>query len=240
MKTVKTLLLVLFLFSPVFAQELPPVAAPIKAVIKGPKEALAGTLIVVSNEDAIGDNKVWILPEGIKDQVAVCTNSIFAVLPTPGEYKFGLIVADKQANIAYTFITIVAKKQISVPEVTPDPITPPTSPKTFTALRTVSVTGSSFLADNETSKRLNVELTRLATSIKGKALPEAKAEVQKGLEQVFATRSYESRKKDWISNWRLQVNAELDKLQITDTNTYSQAMLAIAGALCMDGKCPIP
>lgn len=235
MKTVNSLLIAIFLFCPVFAQDLPPVAAPIKAVIKGPKEALAGTLVVVSNEDAIGDNKVWILPEGIKDQVASCSNSIFAVLPTPGEYKFGLIVADKQANIAYTFITIVAKKQISVPDVDPPP-----GPKTFTALRTASVTGSSFLADNETSKRLNVELTRLATSIKGKTLPEAKGEVQKGLEQVFANRSYESRKKDWISNWRIQVNDELNKLQITDTNTYSQAILAIAGALCIDGKCPIP
>ena len=222
----KSLLIFLCLFSPVFAQD-------VKAVIKGPKEVLAGTLVFLSNEDAIGDNKVWIFPEGLKEQVATCTTSVFLVLPTPGDYRFGLIVADKSANIDYTFITIKATGTV----VTPPP--PPPPQQTFNALRKASIVGSSFLQDNETSKRLSVELARLSNSITDKPLPEAKAEVVKGLEQIFATRSYESRKKDWINNWRLQVNEELNKLSIPDTATYSAALLAMSSAFCIDGKCPV-
>lgn len=218
----------LCLLSPVFAQP------PLKAIIKGPKEVLAGTLVFLSNEDAIGDNKVWIFPEGLKEQVATCNTSVFLVLPTPGDYRFGLIVADKSANIDYTFITIKATGTVVVPP------PPPPLLQSFTALRKASIIGSSFLQDNETSKRLNVELTRLANAIVGKSLPESKAEVVKGLEQVFATRSYESRKKDWINNWRLQVNEELNKIDIPDTATYSAALFAMSSAFCIDGKCPIP
>jgi hypothetical protein len=235
----RTLLLFLALSVSVLSQETAPA---VKAVIKGPKEVLAGTLVFLSNEDAIGDNKVWMLPDGVKDQVASCGTSIFLALPKPGEYRFGLIVADKSANIDYTFITIKAVANItSDPTPTPIPIpTPiPVPPTGFAGLRKASTVGSSFLQDNETSKRLNTELTKISSQLSSLPLPEAKQVVVRTIESVLSARSYESRKKDWLTNWRYPINSELEKLQITDTATYSAAVLAIAGSLCIDGKCPI-
>ena len=226
----KSLIIFLCLVSSTFAQ------APLKAIIKGPTEVLAGTLVFISNEDAVGDNKVWIFPEGLKEQVATCASSVFLVLPTPGNYKFGLIVADKSANIDYTFITIKAVSSVTVPPVEPPPVVTP--PSSLLPLRKISQAGSSFLLDNETSKKLNIELTRLSTAILTKSLPEAKLEVIAGLDRVFASRSFESRKKDWITNWRIPIGAELDKLNL-DVPTYSAALQAIAGSLCIDGKCPL-
>lgn len=51
----RPLLLFLLLVLPVMGQD-------IKATIKGPTTALAGTLVFLSHEDSVGDNKVWIIP----------------------------------------------------------------------------------------------------------------------------------------------------------------------------------
>jgi hypothetical protein len=86
----RPLILFLLLAIPVFGQDL-------KASIKGPSTALAGTLVFLSHEDATGDNKVWIIPEELKSASASCGSNIFFSIPTPGKYQFGLIVANKQA-----------------------------------------------------------------------------------------------------------------------------------------------
>ena len=108
----RTLIAFLLLTIPAFAQEL-------KAAIKGPATALAGTLVFLSYEEATGDNKVWIIPDELKSASASCGSNIFFSIPTPGKYQFGLIVANKQAEIAYSWHEINVTGSIAPPPTPP-------------------------------------------------------------------------------------------------------------------------
>jgi len=233
-------LLLLLLLLPGISQ------AEVKATIKGPKEVLAGTLLFLSSEDAVGVNKVWMIPEELRSTSASCGENIFFAIPKAGDYRFGLVVADKEANIDYTFVTI---KVYNLPPTTPDPVVtpPPTTPTpipvpapTFIELRKASTTGSSFLADADTATKLNQGLTAVGNSAATKTIQELETDATRVIENVFATRTGISRSKDWITQWRIPVNNELRKLNITDPKVYGQALIAIAGSICINGQCPLP
>lgn len=214
-----------------FAQVAPP-----KAVIKGSKEVLAGTLLFLSYEDAVGDNKVWLIPDELKENAATCQSNIFFSIPKPGVYKFGLIVANKEAAIDYCWHEVTVKGGLLPPEKPVDPVVPtpiPDKPNYFEKLKEASKVGSQALGDPATATKLAATINSTATSAQNLPLSEATLAMQQAITIVLATRTRESfRTKDWESRWRRPVNEELKLLNPTDTLSYIAAMRAAADGIC--------
>lgn len=199
-----------------------------KAVIKGPTESLAGTLTFLSSEAAVGDNKVWIIPDEMKNASSTCGSTIFFSIPTPGIYKFGLIVADKQANIDYTFHQIIVKGSTTTPV---DPPTGPIDPipGQFTKLKTASSAGIKQLQDWPTTTSMKNSLSSALTVTKSLPLSEKIKTVQATVGAVLGGRSNESyRTKDWETLWRIPINKELVLLP---PDQYQQAMEVVVETL---------
>lgn len=236
MKTFNPLVFVLlFLCQVASAQDSPTV----KATIKGPSTALAGTLVFLSHEDAVGDNKVWIIPEELKTQSASCGTSVFFSIPSPGKYQFGLIVSDKSASIDYKFHTIEVVGSIpTTPGPGPTPVTPPPPPTTnFDSLRQVSKNGTDTLKDPSTTQLLQTNLLKTINNLPP-TLPEAKGAVTATVELCFSIRQPESRGKDWLNLWRIPIDREIAKYNPQDVGSYKECMKAVVRGLCVNGVCP--
>lgn len=240
MKTFSPLVfaIIVFLSLPIAGQESP----ALKATIKGPSTALAGTLVFLSHEDAVGDNKVWMIPEELKSQSASCGTSVFFSIPTPGKYQFGLIVADKQANIAYSYHTItvtspgVTTPPPTVPPTLPPTVPPPTAPN-FDSIRAVSRAGVDALNDPATTQLLQTNLLKVVNSLPP-TLPEAKGAVTATIELCFSMRQPESRGKDWLNLWRIPLDREIAKFNPQDVGSYRECVKAMIRGLCVNGTCP--
>jgi len=208
-------------------------AEPPKAVIKGPTEVLAGTLLFLSNEEAIGDNKIWMIDDELKSQSASCGSSIFFAIPKPGKYTFGLVVANKEAQIDYTFHTILVKSQPGTPPSTEQPPstfpTPPTSPLLQEITR-VSKLGVTSLNDPPTASALQQALTNQLQTL-STSLPEAKSQVASTIETVLLFRGPTSRTKDWLNLWRKPVQNSIEKSPPQNTAEYKQVLLAMIEGL---------
>jgi hypothetical protein len=244
-QTSKTAPYVLFVWLVFFAQVALGQDTPsVKATIKGPSTALAGTLVFLSHEDAVGENKVWIIPEELKSQSASCGTSIFFSIPSPGKYQFGLIVADKTAAIDYKFHTIEVVGSIpTTPPGTgptpPNPPTPPTPPAipNFDSIRQVSKAGVETLKDPSTTLLLQTNLLKTINNLPP-TLPEAKGAVTAMVELCFSTREIGSRGKDWLNLWRIPIDREIAKYNPQDVGSYRECMKAVIRGLCVNGVCP--
>jgi hypothetical protein len=213
----------------------------IKSNIKGPTTALAGTLVFLSHEEAVGDNKVWIIPDEIKSASASCGSNVFFSIPTPGKYQFGLIVADKQANIAYSWHTIdVVGSAVAPAPPTPTPTpTPVTPPQSYESIRLTSRTAVDSLQDPSTTSLLASSLTNLLPKLPGD-LPSAKGLVTSTVETCFAMRQPTSRTKDWLNVWRIPIDKEIGKANPQTIEEYRECLKAVIRGLCVNGKCPNP
>jgi hypothetical protein len=213
----------------------------IKSAIKGPTTALAGTLVFLSHEEAVGDNKVWIIPDEIKSASASCGSNVFFSIPTPGKYQFGLIVADKQANIAYSWHTIdVVGSAVAPAPPTPTPVpTPVTPPQSYESIRLTSRTAVDSLQDPSTTSLLASSLTNLLPKLPGD-LPSAKGLVTSTVETCFAMRQPTSRTKDWLNVWRIPIDKEIGKANPQTIEEYRECLKAVIRGLCVNGKCPNP
>jgi hypothetical protein len=221
---IRTTTLVFLLLANIAYGQLPPP----KAIIKGPTEALAGTLVFLSSEDAIGDNTVWMISEEIKASAATCGKNIFFSLPIPGTYRFGLIAANKDAAVDYIYHTIKVIPSGNSGPVDPTPVDPP-PPTSFESLRVASQTGITTLNDPETAKSINAAITAALQQPPGTKLETVVVAVSTAIENALAKRSRESfRTKNWLGLWRVPVNLELDKLRLTTTESYIAAMKVVA------------
>lgn len=236
----RTLIAFLLLTIPAFGQEL-------KAAIKGPATALAGTLVFLSHEEAVGDNKVWIIPDELKSASASCGSNIFFSIPTPGRYQFGLIVANKQAEIAYSWHTITVTGSIApTPTPTPGPINPsPVNPSpgnpppSYESIRLTSRAAVDTLQDASTTSLLASSLINVLPRLPS-YLPDAKGLVTSTIETCFAMREPTSRRKDWLNVWRIPIDKEMAKANPQTTDEYRECLKAVIRGLCVDGKCPNP
>jgi hypothetical protein len=234
----RPLILFLLLAIPVFGQDL-------KASIKGPSTALAGTLVFLSHEDATGDNKVWIIPDELKSASASCGSNIFFSIPTPGKYQFGLIVANKQAEIAYSWHEInvtgsIAPTPPPTPPPTPGPINPSPNPTpSYESIRLTSRAAVDTLQDAATTSLLASSLINLLPKLPS-YLPDAKGLVTSTIETCFGMREPTSRKKDWLNIWRIPIDKEIGKANPQTVEEYKECLKAVIRGLCVDGKCPNP
>jgi hypothetical protein len=234
--------LLLFLLS-----VLPVMGQDIKATIKGPTTALAGTLVFLSHEDSVGDNKVWIIPEDLKSQSASCGANVFFSIPTPGKYQFGLIVADKQANITYSWHTINVTSPIAPtppfqpptqPPVQP-PVPPPVTSPSYESIRLTSRAAVDTLQDAATTSLLAGSLTGLLPKLPN-YLPDAKGMVTSTIETCFLMRQPTSRSKDWLNVWRIPVDKEIAKANPQTVDEFKECLKAAIRGLCVNGNCPNP
>jgi hypothetical protein len=226
----RSLILFLMLVVPALGQE-------IKASIKGPNTALAGTLVFLSYEDAKGDNKVWIIPDDLKSQSASCGANVFFSIPTPGEYKFGLIVADKQANIDYSWHTITVTA--SIVESPQPPVTNPKpgDPPNYESIRLTSRAATETLQDPTTASLLTSSIANLIPKLPT-YLPDAKGMVTSTIETCFGMRPPASRSKDWLNIWRIPVDKEIAKANPRTIEEYRECLKAVVRGLCLNGTCP--
>lgn len=233
----RTLIAFLLLTIPAFAQEL-------KAEIKGPATAIAGTLVFLSHEEATGDNKVWIIPDELKSASASCGSNIFFSIPTPGKYQFGLIVANKQAEIAYSWHTITVTGSIA-PSPTPPPTPGPTNPSpidpspNYESIRLTSRVAVDTLQDASTTSLLASSLINLLPKLPSH-LPDAKGSVTSTIEMCFSMREPMSRNRDWLNVWRIPIDKEIGKANPRTVEEYKECLKAVIRGLCVDGKCPNP
>jgi hypothetical protein len=232
----RTLIAFLLLTIPAFSQEL-------KALIKGPATALAGTLVFLSHEEATGDNKVWIIPDELKSASASCGSNIFFSIPTPGKYQFGLIVANKQAEIAYSWHEInvtgsIAPTPPPTPPPTPGPINPSPNPTpSYESIRLTSRAAVDTLQDASTTSLLASSLINLLPKLPT-YLPDAKGLVTSTIETCFGMREPMSRKRDWLNVWRIPIDKEIGKANPQTVEEYKECLKAVIRGLCVDGKCP--
>jgi len=227
---------------PAFGQEL-------KASIKGPATALAGTLVFLSHEEATGDNKVWIIPDELKSASASCGSNIFFSIPTPGKYQFGLIVANKQAEIAYSWHTINVTGMVAptppptpppAPGPTPGPINPSPNPTpSYESIRLTSRAAVDTLQDASTTSLLASSLINLLPKLPT-YLPDAKGLVTSTIETCFGMREPMSRKRDWLNVWRIPIDKEIGRANPQTVEEYKECLKAVIRGLCVDGKCPNP
>jgi len=212
--------------------------AQTKAIIKGPTEVLAGTLLFLSHEDAVGDNKVWIIPEELKSSSASCASNIFFSIPTPGTYSFGLIVADKNANIEYAFHKVVVKSLtpppttpiITPPTPTPTPVPTPVDPS-YNELRKASTMGLKALQDPTTTEALRTSLLSALEATRNLSVAETKMAVKNTVGIVFGNRPSDLYKNSWYSLWRVPVDKEL---ALIPEAQYREAIKALTETLCKD------
>lgn len=229
----RSLIVFLFLAIPVFGQEL-------KSAIKGPSTALAGTLVFLSYEEAVGDNKVWIIPDELRSASASCGSNIFFSIPTPGKYQFGLIVANKKAEIDYSWHTInVTGSPMPVPDPSPSPVPVPSPKPSYESIRLTSRTAVDTLQDAATTSLLASSLINLLPKLP-QYLPDAKGSVTSTIETCFSMREPTSRKKDWLNVWRIPVDKEISKANPTTTEEYRECLKAAIRGLCVNGNCPNP
>jgi len=234
----RTLIAFLLLTIPAFGQEL-------KAAIKGPATALAGTLVFLSYEEATGDNKVWIIPDELKSASASCGSNIFFSIPTPGKYQFGLIVANKQAEIAYSWHEInvtgsIAPTPPPTPPPTPGPINPSPNPTpSYESIRLTSRAAVDTLQDAATTSLLASSLINLLPKLPS-YLPDAKGLVTSTIETCFGMREPTSRKKDWLNIWRIPIDKVIGDRNPQTVEEYKECLKAVIRGLCVDGKCPNP
>lgn len=214
------------------------------AKIVGPKEAPTGELVVLSSTGSTGDNLKWVKPEGLQTLQVGCalldTQVVFATTK-PGQYKFMLIVADKEARIDYVEHTVAIGGNIQPPPVDPgDPIKPPPvdpSPTKWTSLQVASKTSADRVSDATTRSKLKAAIAAVALDISGRCelgqcptVEAAKEQVRKAIEQTLLSRTGSSGLVDW-TQWRKANQAELDRLGIVDCKDYLAAVRAIGSGL---------
>lgn len=207
-------------------------SVPVKAVIKGPTEVLAGTLLFLSNEDAVGDNKVWLITDELKQQSASCGSNIFFAIPKPGKYQFGLIVANREAQIDYAWHTVTVLPFPGTPPTT-DPPTGPVDPPPSSLLQEITAAsreGVTKLSDPTTAVALREALTAVLPQL-SPSLPEAQRQATTAIETTLLFRSPVSRTKDWLNLWRVPIQNVIKKSPPQTTDDYRKMVQAMIAGL---------
>lgn len=212
--------------------------ADVKAVINGPEEAKVGDLIVLSGRESVGDNMQWVQPQKIQTLLCGDGQDLAFATGTPGTYQFILIVANKEAEIAYVQHTVKVTGQIVTepdPDPKPDPEEPTPPPTDLQKLVEISKAAADNLRDNATRQALANAIRETANLIDNKCaagqcpgLVSAKNSMVMAIETTLLRRSGTSRSVDWLNGWRVPINAQLKIVNTADVPSYLAAMRAVA------------
>lgn len=201
---------------------------PVKAVIKGPSQVLAGTLLFLSSENSSGDNSKWLIPQELEQSSAVCGSNIFFAIPKPGQYSFGLVVANKAAEIDVTYHKVMVTS-LNGGQPPPEEPQPPTEPdQSFDILIKKSKEAVMILSDPTTANALKTVLVKIINDSGTKSLEELRKETVKATQETFLARKGDSLKKDWGKIWAEPIDALIVELSPKDSKTYVNLLKALA------------
>jgi hypothetical protein len=218
--------ILLLIASPAFAQP--------SAIIDAPSQVNIGDLVIINGEQSVGDNHLWVVDERAKGryyEVPSARTMVFAI-GTPGKYSFQLIVADTSAGISQAVHYIQVGGVVQPPPVVDPPVDPPKPPvqppaPPATAITEVSRRGVIALNDAATAAALRDALTRVVQA-PPTTIERQRSAVQDAIGNVLLARQGVSREKDWLNEWRIPVNAEIDKT-VNDDNYIALIKQVIAG-----------
>jgi len=220
------ILLLAFISSPAFAQP--------TAIIDAPSQVNVGDLVIIDGGKSAGDNHLWVVDEraaGRFLEIPADRRIVFAI-GTPGKYSFQLIVADTSAGISQA-IHYVQVGGITLPPTQPpivDPIpvpVPPQPPLPGNEVAEVSRRGVVALGDPATANALKAALEAIVRN-PPTTIDRQRSAVQDAIAAALLARQGTSREKDWLNEWRIPVNAEIEKV-VTDTNYIALIQQVIRG-----------
>lgn len=211
----------------VYAQESPTPVTRAIAKIKGPTQVLVGSLLFLSAEESSGDNFKWLIPPELIETSATCSNNIFFSIPIPGKYTFGLVAANKAADIDVSYHNVIVSYSpgTSAPEV-PSPNLP-----SFNKVINASKEGIKLLNDEPTATALKLALNLLVQESGNKSLSELRAETVKLTSATFLARKGESLKKEWGQLWVEPVDAAIVELNLKEPKTYVELLKVLVKTL---------
>lgn len=214
-------------------------SADVKAVVSGPKEALAGNLVVLSCAESVGDNFAWITPEGL--QTLSCGDvkkDLGFAVARAGTYEFVLVAADSEANIAYAKHTV---KIVGSLPTQPDPGEPeePEEPTPTPGLEKIaeqSAALSSALRDPTTTASLRDAILNADKRIVGLCEQGQCPTFQGAMHMMKSAISHALLRrtdlsKDWLNGWREPINESIRQLNPQDVDSYLAVMRAVASGL---------
>jgi hypothetical protein len=211
------------------------IAQPL-AIIDAPSTVNVGDLVIIDGGKSTGDNHLWVVDERAQGrflEIPADRRVVFAI-GTPGKYSFQLIVADTSAGISQAVHYIQVGGVVQPPPVVDpkppvDPPKPPVEPPAppATAITEVSRRGVVALNDAATASALRDALTQVVQA-PPTTIERQRSAVQDAIGNVLLGRQGVSREKDWLNEWRIPVNAEIDKT-VNDDNYIALIKQVIAG-----------
>lgn len=209
------------------------------AVIDAPSTVNVGDLVIIDGGKSVGVNHLWVIDERAQGrflEIPADRRVVFAI-GTPGKYSFQLIVADTTAGIsqAIHFIQVGGVSLPPVEPIQPPPIVvpsppepePPAPPLPDNEVAEASRRGVVALADPATANALKTALEAIVRN-PPTTIDRQRSAVQDAIAGVLLARQGVSREKDWLNEWRIPVNAEIDKT-VTDDNYIALIRQVIAG-----------
>jgi hypothetical protein len=208
-----------------------------QAVIDAPSTVNVGDLVIIDGGKSIGDNHLWVVDERAKGrflEIPADRRIVFAI-GTPGKYSFQLIVADTSAGISQA-IHFVDVGGVTLPPTDPPPIVspptpnppqPPKPPLPTNEVAEASRRGVVALADPATANALRAALESIVRN-PPTTIDRQRSAVQDAIAGVLLSRQGISREKDWLNEWRIPVNAEIDKV-VTDETYIAMIEQVIRG-----------
>src|SRR5690606_25415880 len=166
--------------------------AEVNGVIEVTKSANIGDLVVIDSTKAVGDNKLWVVDPRLTGKYLQFGDQIVFASGTPGNYKFQLIVADKEAAIDQT--THEVQVGSGNPPTQPDPPTDPKpedpkpDPPTTGKVRGLSRASAELLNDKETAKLLVAELENAVSKISSLPVADQRELVQMAVAKALLER----------------------------------------------------
>jgi hypothetical protein len=208
-----------------------------QAVIDAPTRVNIGDLVIVDGGKSVGDNHLWVVDERAKGrylEIPADRRVVFAI-GTPGRYSFQLIIADMSAGISQathflevggvTLPPIEPKPPVDDPKPPKPPESEPKPPQT--AITEVSRRGVVALNDSATASALRDALQKVVQA-PPTTIERQRSAVQDAIGSALLARQGVSREKDWLNEWRIPVNVELEKT-VTDSNYIELIKQVIAG-----------
>jgi hypothetical protein len=206
------------------------------AIIDAPSTVNVGDLVIIDGGKSTGDNHLWVVDERAQGrflEIPADRRVVFAI-GTPGKYSFQLIIADTSAGISQAIHYIQVGGVVQPPPVVDPkppieepkpPVEPPAPPAT--AITEVSRRGVIALNDAATAAALRDALTQVVQA-PPTTIERQRSAVQDAIGNVLLARQGVSREKDWLNEWRIPVNAEIDKT-VNDDNYIALIKQVIAG-----------
>ena len=232
------ILLLALIASPAFAQP--------SAIIDAPSQVNVGDLVILNGGKSTGVNHLWVVDERAKGrflEIPAERRIVFAI-GTPGRYSFQLIVADTSAGIsqAIHFVDVggVGLPPVDQPPIVSPPIPEPEKPEPPLPANEVadaSRRGVVALGDPATANALKAALEAIVRN-PPTTIDRQRSAVQDAIASALLARQGVSREKDWLNEWRIPVNAAIDKV-VTD-ETYISLIEQVIKGFEGVGKSPDP